>query len=277
MSEHAEHRLEAGVDERLTEGWEADVDSHDSMLLAAVRNHAAHVAALGAAMGWRGGRDGPLVAAASGLPHPFANFAVLTAPATSPEGRAGLVDARRLAAEVGAPLLVLSAWPTPDLRADGFLPVGHPPLMVRLPGGSAPAAAAGVDVVEATDAAAVAEFERSLIEAYPVPELAGIAPGSFFGPAVLGSGWRLFVARVDGEVVGTSASYVSDGVQVVEMVSTRGTHRGRGIGAAVTWAATTVDPALPAMLIASDDGQGVYAAMGYLTILRFTLWIAPPV
>jgi hypothetical protein len=44
----------------------------------------------------------------------------------------------------------------------------------------------------------------------------------------------------------------------------------------VTWAATLVDPALPAVLIASDDGQGVYRAMGYIRVQRLTMWHRPP-
>ena len=39
--------------------------------------------------------------------------------------------------------------------------------------------------------------------------------------------------------------------------------RGRGVGAAVTWAATLCQPELPAVLVASDDGRPVYERMGY--------------
>jgi hypothetical protein len=73
--------------------------------------------------------------------------------------------------------------------------------------------------------------------------------------------------------VATSAAYVHDGMTDVEWVSSRPETRGRGVGAAVTWAATLVDPALPAMLIASDLGQPVYERMGYLRLTRFTLWV----
>ena len=34
--------------------------------------------------------------------------------------------------------LVMSAWPTPDLGALGYHLMGHPPFMVRLPGGHRP-------------------------------------------------------------------------------------------------------------------------------------------
>ncbi len=52
-------------------------------------------------------------------------------------------------------------------------------------------------------------------------------------------------------------------------------HRRRGIGAALTWAATLADPDLPAVLIASDDGAGVYREMGHLPVTRWTLWCRP--
>jgi hypothetical protein len=40
----------------------------------------------------------------------------------------------------------------------------------------------------------------------------------------------------------------------------------------VTWAATVAAPALPAVLLASDPGRPVYERMGYLPLLRATMW-----
>lgn len=48
--------------------------------------------------------------------------------------------------------------------------------------------------------------------------------------------------------------------------------RRRGAGTAATWAATLAEPDLPAVLISSDDGVGIYRRMGYLTLARATLW-----
>jgi hypothetical protein len=62
---------------------------------------------------------------------------------------------------------------------------------------------------------------------------------------------------------------------MVEFISVDATLRGRGFGAAITWAATLAQPELPAVLIASDDGRPVYERMGYATICRFTLWMGP--
>jgi hypothetical protein len=42
--------------------------------------------------------------------------------------------------------------------------------------------------------------------------------------------------------------------------------------AAATWAATLAQPELPAVLTASDGGIGVYRRMGYLPMVRWTMW-----
>ena len=54
------------------------------------------------------------------------------------------------------------------------------------------------------------------------------------------------------------------------------TSAGTAIGAAITWAATLADPTKPAVLIASDPGQPVYERMGYLRVMRLTMWGGAP-
>ena len=58
----------------------------------------------------------------------------------------------------------------------------------------------------------------------------------------------------------------------VEFISTRESARGRGIGRALTATATVAEPTLPSMLISSDPGRNVYERLGYLPLLRFSLW-----
>jgi hypothetical protein len=38
------------------------------------------------------------------------------------------------------------------------------------------------------------------------------------------------------------------------------------------WEATRADPQLPATLLSSDPGRPLYERMGYLPLLRFTVW-----
>ena len=72
--------------------------------------------------------------------------------------------------------------------------------------------------------------------------------------------------------MGEGVAFVDEDVVAVEAVSTRDECRGRGYGAAITAAATASADA-PALLVASDLGRGVYANLGYLPILRYTLWL----
>ena len=145
--------------------------------------------------------------------------------------------------------------------------------MYRPAGGAAPALPDGLAIHEVADEADLADFVRTLVEAYPMPggESSGVAD-----VRVLDGSIRLFVGRVDGIAVATSGARIGHGVNDVEWVSTRADHRRRGIGEALTWAATLAAPDLPAVLVASDDGHGVYESMGYVRIMRLTIWHRPP-
>jgi GNAT superfamily N-acetyltransferase len=91
-----------------------------------------------------------------------------------------------------------------------------------------------------------------------------------------GGGITLFVGYLAGRPVATSGTYAAHGINDVEWVSTHPDARGKGVGASMTWAAATVLASEPSMLIASDDGQGVYERLGYLRLLRLTMWHRPP-
>jgi hypothetical protein len=56
-------------------------------------------------------------------------------------------------------------------------------------------------------------------------------------------------------------------------VSVRDDCRGAGFGTAITAAASDAAPGRTAMLIASDLGRPIYDALGYLPLLRYTLYI----
>ncbi|MEZ5144333.1 MAG: GNAT family N-acetyltransferase [Acidimicrobiales bacterium] len=272
--------LAADPEEHLTAGWEPDVPSDDSLLLATVRNHAGQLRSLGATAPYEAAEHPGMALLASGLPHPFVNMAVHLAPPDTPDGAAGLDALDGFAAgHPGVPFLVFCLYGSGDLRARGYAPVGHPPVMARAAGGEPPPSvteARGVTVEEVTDAATLAVWERTAITGYPLPELADLPSAAVFDPELLGSGWRFFLARddADGSPLGTSAAFVSDGLQVLQFVAVLSSARGRGAGAAVSWAASTVEPDLPAVLVSSDLGRPVYERLGYLSLLRFPLWIA---
>lgn len=173
------------------------------------------------------------------------------------------------------PLTLISASPTPDLVDRGWGLVGHPPLMVRPAGGRGPSGPAELLISEVNDAPGLEVFERTLVDGYPDPTLQPYAWGSFLDGRVLGGATRYFTGFVAGRPVATAVGHVAAGVNVVEMIATTARVRGRGYGAALTWAATTADPALPAVLIASDLGRPVYEALGYRAVSRWTIWHRP--
>lgn len=176
----------------------------------------------------------------------------------------------------GVTATLVSPFATPDLENRGWHLVGHPPLMARLPGAvPPPAMPAELRIHEVVDQPGLEVFERTLVDAYPMPDLQPYRWGRFYDERVLGGPTRLWIGFVDGQPVATSAAHVAAGVNNVEMIATVAGCRGRGYGAALTWAATTADPSLPSILIASDLGRPVYERLGYTALSRWTIWMRP--
>src|SRR6187397_1516438 len=73
-------------------------------------------------------------------PNPFVNAATLTGPLheADAEPLTQCLEAFFARRPDGGPWLLWSGWPTPDLSKLGYVRWGHPPIMVRLPGGDAP-------------------------------------------------------------------------------------------------------------------------------------------
>ena len=197
----------------------------------------------------------------SGVPNFFLNAALVL----RPDAIAAAVDA---ALEFyDGPFGLFSVWPTHDLSGKGLTLAGHPPLMARPTGGDAPPDPHALEIREISDEAGLEDYRRVLEEGFPMPGMK-----RFLGLSGLDDRSRCWVGYESGRAVSVAAAYVTDAVIDVEWVATMPDARGRGYGAAVTWRATLADPTLPAVLIASDDGQPVYRRMGYLPILRWTLW-----
>jgi GNAT superfamily N-acetyltransferase len=209
-------------------------------------------------------------------PNPFFNGVCLGKPLDASRASA-LTD--RLEAffcqREGGPWLLWSAWPTPDLRDLGYVLWGHPPIMVRPAGGSAPPLPAGLRIVEATDEAALREVERTIVLAYPMLGLEDRLPNCLFPPGLLGGRMRFWLGVVGDEPVGCAGATLGDRSTHVSFIATQPRHRGKGYGAALTWTATLAQPSLPAVLEASDDGRPVYERMGYREITRTSLWERP--
>jgi hypothetical protein len=260
--------------EHLANGWERDLPSNDSLLRAYTDAFAEMVVAIAHAAGGRVLEDESFLAADSGTPSAYTNAAVLLGPLG--EDAAADVVSRITSffdGAPGGPWLLFSPLPTSDLRRHGLGAVGHPPLMLRPPGGRRRDPPAELEIVRVDDPATLRTFERTAIDAYPLPELAELDAGTFMPPALLDDDQFLFfLGAVDGEPIGTSMAHRGASMSHVEYVSASPSVRGRGYGEAMRWPATLADAEAPSMLIASDLGRPTYERMGYLTMARFTLW-----
>ena len=185
------------------------------------------------------------------------------------------------------PVLLVTAGTTPTSFGPAWHFVGRPPLMVRAAGGAVDVADLGVHLV--ADRHALAEFERTLVEGYPDPTLQPYRFGDVYDGRVLGGATRFYAADADGGTVATASGHVAAGVNLVEMVATRAEWRGRGFGAAVTWAAATTDavlaggahrqrprpPGVRAARLRGGQPLDVVAAAGEDPRLTRTPWHAP--
>ena len=257
--------------EHLADGWGPMDSENDTLTRAGVSSLADRVVHHAAALGRPVIDDGRWVAAALADGGFFSNAGVVVRP---PDDWSWLASALAQLAPAGIPKLVISPFVTPDLRNDGLQLLGHPPFMVRPAGGVPPPAVTDLEIREITDAHDLREFERTLIEGYPVHGMEVEKIPILFPPSFLGESSHVFLGLIDGKPVATAAAHVSAGVNHVEFVATRSEYRGRGFGAAMTWAATIADPTLPAVLVASDPGRAIYEALGYLAVTRWTIWLS---
>jgi hypothetical protein len=256
----------------LPDGWGPSLPRTDTLLREFVETYADLAEGLGRAGQHPTTRSAELVAFDSHSPFEFFNVAVPLRPLHSPDDP--LVDeiAEFFAPDdENTPFLIYCGTPTPDLRSRGWTLMGHPPCMLRPAAPVTPPAPEGLEILEVRDESTLEVVDRTLVEAYPIPQLRGRRT---FSPGLLDvPGFRVWLGVLDGEPVGTAAAHVSDALVDVEWISTKSSARGRRIGEALTWAATLAAPELPAMLIASDLGQPTYERMGYLRLARFTLWV----
>jgi ribosomal protein S18 acetylase RimI-like enzyme len=272
-----ESSLAADEGEYLDPGYDPQTPDGDNQLLDFVRAETALWTSWGAAMDAEVVRDDTgAIWVDSGCRSVFGNPVIWARPVDR-DRATDLVARMRstYATRPGGPFLLYSPFPTPNLSSLGLSPVGHPPCMVRMPGvGDLTPDATALDVRRVNDQEGLDDFERTLVEAYPIEEVQPWRRGVMVGPSLLEHPrWHIYVGYLDGQPVATSAAYVTDHAVDVTLVSARPETRGRGFGRTLTAVAALTDPDMPAMLLASDDGQSVYRRLGFATISRFTLWV----
>jgi hypothetical protein len=267
--------LVADEGEVLDDGLSSSTPDGDNVLNDFARLEASAFQELAEAAGGRVEHGGELALTDSASPSVFGNVAYVHGLVADPAALADRLHAF-YGGRPGGPALLFSVLPTPDLTPYGLQRVGHPPLMLLEPGRPRPGDPSGFTVAEVTSAEELALFERTLVEAYPVPECEGLPAGSLLGPpAAASERWTFLIGYLDGEPVATAAAFVGSSLTTVEFVSSRPEVRGRGVGAAITAAAGSIASDRPTALISSDLGRPVYERLGYRTIMRFTLWVVP--
>jgi GNAT superfamily N-acetyltransferase len=165
-------------------------------------------------------------------------------------------------------------------EAEGIVPVYEMPEMVLDGAADEPPLGDGVAIRRIDDAAQASAYWRIAGASYA--EL-GFPPEVFTqytdGDGLLGEGVVAFLAEVAGEPAAIAMTIVTDAVAGIYWVGSLPSARGRGLGRAVTAAATNAGLELGADLAslqASPLGRPIYEAMGYRTIYRYRLLACPP-
>ena len=262
------------LDPKLRAGW-APIE--DSLLRRFLVNWTASIEAHGIPLGARSLRRDDLAAVDLSRPSFGGNVATLLAPlfpAGVDDVTAALDDFYRFSrGDYSGTAFLFSPWPTPDLRSHGWTLLGYEPLMLRPAGGAAPLPPPGLRIEEVWDEAGLRAFELAIVRGFESPELEAQGPGAVFGAGILSDHrFRLWVGWEADRPVSAAAAFVAAGINDVTLVGTVPAARRRGYGAALTWCATLANPALPALLLATDEERPVYERMGYLPLFRFPVW-----
>lgn len=224
-------------------------------------------------MGGRTLRRDDVVAADLGHPSGLYNSAVLLRPPERVEDVVADVESFYDGHGCGD-VELWSPWPTPDLAGRGWELEGHPPLLVRP---QAPMLAV-VDppelrIEEVSDAAGVRDWERVAVEGFPFPEVDPWLPGAIADDRVLADPrYRLWLGYVEHRPVVIGSLFTDAGIGNLTLGVTLPEARRRGYWAAMAHRRLGALPGLPAAALFSDMSRPGAEALGFLPIVRFTLW-----
>lgn len=256
---------------QLETGWLPDTPIGDSVLRRFLANQADLQQQLVAAVDGRSARTSEIVMTDSRLATPLLNQAVLLRPIADVDDPV-LDDLAAFYADSHG--LLLSAWPTPELGGRGWQLVGHPMFVVRGPSSTSVAVpSTGFTLRRAGTAEDLALVEQLVIDGYPLPELAGIPANRVLGAALLGGSIRHRIGYLNGTPVAAAANHVSHGVNNLCLAATQPAARRRGVWQALVEARCADAPDQPAVAFTSDDSRPGFIRLGFLPIIRFTLWV----
>ncbi len=209
-----------------------------------------------------------------GRPGGYFNAAVLLQPPT--DWGAELEHIERFFRNGRGEAFLWSAWPTPDLRARGWRLSGHPPLLVRPPVATMPVPpdAEALDVRPVISSAELADWEQAAIDGYPLAALQPATAGALAAPALLGDErLHFFLGRADGRPVAAGVSFASHGIASLAYGATLAEFRRRGFWHRLAVERLRATPELWTAGVFSDFSRSGAEALGFVPLLRLTLWI----
>lgn len=164
-------------------------------------------------------------------------------------------------------------------EAAGFEVVYAMPEMVLRECPEPPTLAPGAELRKLEHLDQTADFWRVAIESYAD---IGFPPEIFSGytehAGLLAENVAAFIAYLDGEPVSIAMTIVTDAVAGIYWVGSRTQARGRGLGRAITTAATVAGFELGAnvaSLQASPMGKPIYLSMGYEVAFDYRMFLSP--
>jgi hypothetical protein len=258
------------AEEHRTDGWEPSTPDSDSMCRRYVHHWAAQCVAFAAAAGGRVVVTDSYVVTDYGRPSGYFNGAVLLAPPR--DWDLLLAELDPLLAGGTGEVLLWSLWPTPDLRPRGWALEGHPPLLLRPSASLVPVPAPEDPPIEVRSAADLATWDHVAVTGYPLD----IDGGAVTSPALLTDPRITFLlSEDDGEPVSASAHFVASGLGSLAFAATLPTARGRGHWTRHARARLRLRPDLWHGGIFSDFSRPLAERLGFVPIVRFTLWHRP--
>jgi hypothetical protein len=267
----------------LETGWLPDTPIGDTVLRRFLHNQADVLADFARTPDGRTARVPGAALIDAGGPVPYFNQALLLRPLHGADDPVLTAVEEFFGPAGGRPFTSLSAWPTPDLAGRGWTLVGHPAFMVRSPGPherrpppettTADVPATGVAVAPVTRPADLLVAEQIAVDGYPIDEARDRPPGTVLPPGLLGGGTRVRLGFLDGAPVAAAAVAIGHGVVNLCFAATLPAARRRGVWEALVWTRVDDAPDLPAVSYTSDFSRPGFERMGFLPVLRFTLWM----
>jgi GNAT superfamily N-acetyltransferase len=207
----------------------------------------------------------------TGEPHPFGNFAVVSAPLDVEATRAAVdpLVARRVVAAVLFPDLEVPPAIDAYLTAQGFIAHAAMPAMgVNIASLQPTVLPDGYELVRIGDGDDGEEWVRQFAVGYELP--LGVA--QCFSPVALhadrspDAAMQFFAIRRNGEIVCTSVCYLDEGLAGIYCVSTLPTERRKGLGAHATAEPLRLAARLGyqvGILQSSEAGHAMYQRLGF--------------